>query len=149
MQPLEQEALVKEAASKGYGKLYAVFGGGLEGLRACAAGITPSFSPLSLRRGVSGRTAVLEKSAMHLQHGSLLSMLMYMLMYHGENCSGLVDVCEPRLFVPQYSHASAHVSWAHRGKSSCVVQVTSCGACLTRPGWGLTHVLVWRSGCAV
>lgn len=39
MQPLEQEALVKEAASKGYGKLYAVFGGGLEGLRACAAGM--------------------------------------------------------------------------------------------------------------
>ena len=41
MQPLEQEALVKEAASKGYGKLYAVFGGGLEGLRACAAGMVP------------------------------------------------------------------------------------------------------------
>ena len=70
MQPLEQEALAKEAASKGYGKLYAVFGGGLEGLRACAAGDTSSSSPLSLRRGDLAHTAVPEKSAIHLQHGS-------------------------------------------------------------------------------
>jgi hypothetical protein len=38
MGSLEYEALTQEAAAKGYGKLYAVFGGGLEGLRACAAG---------------------------------------------------------------------------------------------------------------
>lgn len=41
MGSLEAEALAKEAASKGYGKLYAVFGGGLEGLRACSAGAAP------------------------------------------------------------------------------------------------------------
>ena len=35
---LEYEALAREAAAKGFGKLYAVFGGGLDGLRACAAG---------------------------------------------------------------------------------------------------------------
>ncbi len=38
MQSLESEANVKEAAACGYGKLYAVFGGGREGLHACAAG---------------------------------------------------------------------------------------------------------------
>lgn len=42
VQPLHFEALVQEAASKGYGKLYAVFGGGVEGLRACAAGAVAS-----------------------------------------------------------------------------------------------------------
>lgn len=39
---LEYEALAKEASAKGYGKLYAVFGGGLEGLHACAAGTARS-----------------------------------------------------------------------------------------------------------
>ncbi|BDA48148.1 probable DNA polymerase I at C-terminar half [Coccomyxa sp. Obi] len=37
MQSLEYEANTKEAAACGYGKLYAVFGGGREGLHACAA----------------------------------------------------------------------------------------------------------------
>ncbi len=39
MQSLEYEANMREAAAKGYGKLYAVFGGGQEGLHACAAGV--------------------------------------------------------------------------------------------------------------
>lgn len=34
----DQLGLEEEAARKGYGKLYAIFNGGLEGLRACAAG---------------------------------------------------------------------------------------------------------------
>ncbi len=34
----ETTALEKEAGDKGYGKLYAAFGGGKEGLEACAAG---------------------------------------------------------------------------------------------------------------
>ena len=38
MQSLEYEANMKEAAARGYGKLYAVFGGGRDGLHACAAG---------------------------------------------------------------------------------------------------------------
>lgn len=36
---LEYEANQKEAAAKGYGKLYAEFGGGKEGLQACSAGL--------------------------------------------------------------------------------------------------------------
>lgn len=41
MQSLEYEANMKEAGARGYGKLYAVFGGGREGLHACAAGMRP------------------------------------------------------------------------------------------------------------
>lgn len=41
MQSLEYEANMKEAGTRGYGKLYAVFGGGREGLHACAAGMRP------------------------------------------------------------------------------------------------------------
>lgn len=37
-QRLSPEELQAEAAAKGYGRLYAVFGGGREGLEACAAG---------------------------------------------------------------------------------------------------------------
>lgn len=48
MQSLEYEANLKEAAVKGYGKLYAVFGGGREGLHACAAGAPPYIVAFSL-----------------------------------------------------------------------------------------------------
>jgi hypothetical protein len=42
---LEYEAHQKEAAAKGYGNLYTVFGGGKEGLQACAAGALRLFHP--------------------------------------------------------------------------------------------------------
>ena len=55
LQPLQQEALVKEGASKGYGKLYAVFGGGLDGLRACAAGPILICALMTARLPAQGR----------------------------------------------------------------------------------------------
>ena len=43
--PAELQALEAEAASKGYGKMYAAFGGGREGLEACAASELPCSLP--------------------------------------------------------------------------------------------------------
>ena len=38
----ERQRLKKEAKAGGFGSLYAAFGGGLEGLKACAAGAAPA-----------------------------------------------------------------------------------------------------------
>ncbi len=51
MQSLEYEANMKEAAARGYGKLYAVFGGGQDGLHACAAGTRPQPSVWCMYQG--------------------------------------------------------------------------------------------------
>lgn len=106
MQPLEQEALIKEAASKGYGKLHAVFGGGLEGLRACAAGKTPPLSMLfSCLQGNMACGVVLEDGARHVQHGSCFSTLTQ------RDSVANLPMCASHCFVSL--HVSAFNSRAH------------------------------------
>jgi len=50
------QAMKAEAAARGYGKLYAAFGGGRAGLEACAAGMRPR--PLWGLRSPSGQWVV-------------------------------------------------------------------------------------------